>query len=29
MNFESKKLIEEELKFGFTPSDVEFQELIA
>ncbi len=29
MNFESKKLVEEELKFGFTPSDVEFQELIA
>lgn len=29
MNFESKKLVEEEFKFGFTPSDVEFQELIA
>ncbi len=28
MSFEGKKIVEEELKFGFTPSDVEFQETI-
>lgn len=28
MQFEKKKTIEEEYKFGFTPSDVNFEELI-
>ena len=28
MSFENKKVVEEELKFGFTASDVEVQELI-